>query len=203
MNISLIITLSLDLLFACMAYGFKNIRIPAASKAVIVLVSTAFLAFSMTLGGILSYLLPEHLLKPVGFAVLFLMGLLSLFESMIKQVLKRHRSSKTIRLKYSDIAFVVDIYIDKTKADADHSQTLSPREAFFLALPLSIDSLFTGLSISANTPEVLLLLLLSAISGYLAAALGARIGQKSSLHKDYTWLSGLILIALAFGKLFF
>lgn len=203
MDYILILALSFDTLLACMAYGTKKIKVPILSKLVIVCVGTAFLAISIVFGGILQELISSKVLSIIGFTVLMLIGLMNLFESIIKKFLSKYATSeKPLNIKCFDLNFAVNIYLDKTNADADNSKSLSCKEAFLLAIPLSIDSLITGLSVVSSWRADLILLTFSIVCGFIFATIGTCIGIKISNNSyDLSWISGIVLICIAVFKL--
>ncbi len=192
--------LSLDTLFACVAYGVKKIRIPFLSAAVIAAVGTGFLVMSVLLRELTGRIFPEQLIRYIGFAVLIVMGMINLFQSLLKSLLRR---DKTIRFNVSEYSFVLKICLDETEADIDDSKQLSPREACLLALTLSADSLLTGFSIQVAPFSFAMLGLFSFVMGLFAVLIGTAAGRRVSENSccNLSWLSGLLLIVIAFMKI--
>ena len=199
-NWILVAALSLDTLFACVAYGIKKIRIPFLSAVVMAAVGTGFLLLSILLRGLTGRLFPEQLIRYLGFAVLIVMGMINIFQSLLKSLLRR---DKTIRFSVSEYSFVLKICLDETEADIDDSKQLSLREAFLLALTLSADSLLTGFSITAAPLCFALLGLFSFGMGLLAVLIGTAAGRRVSENSccNLSWVSGLLLIVIAFLKI--
>ena len=198
-NWFLVAALSLDTLFACIAYGVKSIRIPFRSAVVIALTGMLFLQLSILIRCFCGYWLPVPVVRYLGFTVLIVMGMASLFQSLLKAIFRQNR---TIRFSVSQISFALNICIDETRADLDCSKLLSVREAFVLALALSADSLLTGFSISADAVLFLLLSAFSFLMGLAAVMLGTAAGHRmTGSEKNLSWLSGLLLIVIAFMKI--
>lgn len=200
----LVSALSLDAFVASIAYGTNKIIIPFSSLFVINSVCSTFLAISLLLGSILKKFIPDRATLIISFVILFLLGIYYLFESLIKTYLRKHtNSNKKVTVKLSDIQFVLDIYLDETKADINKSKILSYKEAFYLAVALSLDSLAVGFAGSLADINYLLVILCSFICGILAILLGTFIGRKlvEKININLSWLSGILLIALAFKRL--
>lgn len=194
--------LSLDTLFVCMAYAAQGIRIPLRSKAVLAGVGTLSLTLSLLAGGVLSRLVGTRILTYLGAAVLLAIGLENLFSGLIKGYLeKRQTRKKTLHFNCFDFSFILDVYVDGTKADRDHSKTLSPAEALLLAVPLSADSLLSGLSILPGWRAAAFLLPFSFVCGVLASFAGNRLGRRFSGRSGSAWLSGIMLILIALLKI--
>lgn len=201
MNILLIIALSLDTFFACIALGAKKIKIPFLSKIIIALVSSLFLTISLIFGNLLTLFLDKTTLDIIGFLVLFILAVVNIFDSIFKKLLSHHINlTKSVNIKC--LTLTLNIYIDKTKADKDKSLSLNPYEAFLLSLILSVDSLFTGISIQTSLLNSIVLVLLSLVLGIISSVLGIYFGNiLESKNKDLSYISGIILLFLSFNKL--
>lgn len=201
MDFLLIFVLSLDTFFACMALGCKKIEIPFISKLIIALVSSIFLTISLIFGNLLNLFLDEKALNIIGFLVLFILGAVNIFDSLFKKFIKNHNFlTRSVNIKY--LTLTLNIYIDKTKADKDKSLSLNPCEALVLSILLSLDSLFTGISIHTTFLSGILLIALSLVLGIISSILGIHIGQKlKTSDKDLSYISGIILLFLSFNKL--
>lgn len=201
MNILLVLALSLDTFFACMALGAKKIEIPFISKLIIALVSSFFLTLSLTFGNILTLFVNQKTLDIIGFLVLFILATVNIFDSLFKKFIQKHIFlTHSINIKY--LTLTLNIYIDKTKADKDKSLSLNPAEALVLSILLSMDSLFTGISIQTNILNGIFLVSLSVVLGIISSVLGIYLGRKlQTQEKDYSYISGIILLFLSFNKL--
>ncbi|MFQ7119490.1 MAG: manganese efflux pump [Intestinibacter sp.] len=107
-----------------------------------------------------------------------------------------------MNLKFLTLDFL-NVYIDNTAADVDHSLTLSPKESFSLALALSLDGLAAGFGaglVAANFIQIIIFSLIINIIAILGGCfVGNKIAEKTELN--LSWLSGVTLILLAFLKL--
>ncbi len=87
---------------------------------------------------------------------------------MVKNYVRKNRdSNKKLKIKFSDLSFIIDICIDETKADMDHSKILSPKEALYLSTALSLDSLAIGLGSSLGNVNYMQIVILSLISDFV------------------------------------
>ena len=111
--------------------------------------------------------------------------------------------TRNYEFKVSDFRFFLNVYIDNTAADVDHSLTLSPKESFSLALALSLDGLAAGFGaglVAANFIQIIIFSLIINIIAILGGCfVGNKIAEKTELN--LSWLSGVTLILLAFLKL--
>ena len=106
-------------------------------------------------------------------------------------------------MKLFNLWLIIDIYIDETKADLDNSKTISLNEALYLAIALSIDSIAIGFGTGIGNINYFAVVILSLIWDIIAIWSGLFLGEKfiEKINVDLSWLSGILLILLAFLKL--
>ena len=170
----LVIALSIDAFISSFAYGTKRIKIPLKSVLVINIVCRVILGVSLFLGAFISPFIHKEFTKGISFIIIFLLGLMKLFD-------------KTVEVE----------------AGVDSSKILSEIEAIYLAVALSIDSLVVGFGAGLSTINYIHVLVFSFIADMIAVMLGCFLGNKvtEKLNLNISWLSGIILIVLAFLKL--
>lgn len=200
----LVLALSLDAFVASLAYGANKIKIPFTSVTIINLVCAGFLALSIFFGTLIKKILPQNITTIISFIILILLGVYYLFESIVKSHLqKKSILGKKVKFKLFNIWFIIDIYIDETKADLDNSKRLNSKEALYLAVALSLDSLAIGFGSSLGNINyihvILLSLILDMIAIWSGLFIGRNLARKSKIN--LSWLAGSILIVLAFLKL--
>lgn len=174
----LVTALSVDAFAASFAYGMNRIRIPAASMMIITAISSITLALSLLSGHLLIGLIPHHLTREISFAILFILGLIKLFD---------HSCSK-----------------QADRANKDHDNLLSPMESLSLGAALSIDSIAAGIGAGIVPAYIPLTISACFLVGILAILAGCTLGKAMSVRFDANlcWISGMLLIALAFMKIF-
>ena len=201
MDFFLVFLMSLDAFFACLSCGVREIRIPHRAAAVIAGVGTACLALSFCLSRVLEAMLPPALFHYISCGALALIALLCLFDEGVRR-LSAWLAARCSPLRFRLCGLVLEICADTEKADVDHSGVLSPAEAFVLALPLSLDSLLTGLSVVTTVRTAPLLLGFSFVCGLGAARGGAALGMRlrHAAGRYSGLLGGLALLAVAAYK---
>ena len=120
----LVTALSVDAFAAGFAYGVSRIKVPFVSVLIVTGVSSLTLIFSLLVGSVVSSLIPERLTQQFSFLLLFVLGLVKLFD----------------RSKHNEAE----------EANKNKDDLVSPMEALTLGIALSIDSLAVG--IGAGTP---------------------------------------------------
>ena len=200
----LILSLVLDAFAAAFACGAKGIRIPFLPALAIGAAGTFFLALSTSASLLFRPLLPEEAAKWVSFGILFSIGVFSVFQSALKERLRRaERGERNLRFKLAGISFAVRVYLDETRADLDASKKLSVREALFLGAVLSLDSCGIGFGNGFSSRGSGFLLLFSIIAHPAAVLIGQALGKRLSgrLPGAFSAAGGGILILLALFKL--
>jgi len=203
-SILIAIALSTDAFIASFAYGSNKIKIPFSSMQVIAFICTGILGISLLLGTSLKPYLPGDLLKIGSFLILFLLGIFKLMDNIIKAIINKHAIiDKQIKFSLFSINFILNVYANPKEADLDESKTLSPREALSLAVALSLDSLAAGFGAALGNVNILAIIICSLIFSMISIKSGAFIGNKISDKVPFqlSWLSGVLLISLAFLRL--
>lgn len=199
-SLILVSSLCIDTFVASIAYGTDRIKIPFASNIVINLVCSLFLAISLSLGSILKEFLSPGIASTLSFTLLFTLGILRLFESFFKTYVQNFSNlGAPLTFKLFDFKFVLEIYANETKADYDKSKNLTLKEAVYLAVALSLDSIAVGFGSSLVSINFFQILFLSFVIGVLSLFLGVCIGKKfiEKVDINLSWLSGSMLIFLA------
>lgn len=204
-SIFLVVALSLDALIASFAYGAKRIKIPFLSALLITLICSAILAVTLLAGTALRPFLSPGVTKGTCFIILLLLGTVKLFDSLLKTYIKNTKLDHGyIKFKLLDFKFILAVYAEPEKADADASNILTPKEAAVLAFALSLDGAAVGFGAGVADFNILLMIIFSLVLNLIAVPAGCRLGIRISEKSpvDFSWLSGAMLIIMAFTKLF-
>lgn len=195
----IIIVLSIDTLVAALGYGVSRIRIPWYSGLVISLICSAIFALSIFLSSFILARLDPHCISIIGAVTLIVLGTFKLSDSLIKKAIRKHRlKSRELRLNFFNVKMIFIIFADPEEADNNKSNSLSLKEAIFLSLALSLDSVISGLAIDKTGNNIWLVLLIGAAVNAAALLIGYFIGQKIGhrLKYDLSYIGGALLIAL-------
>lgn len=197
--------LSLDAFVASFAYGSKKIKIPFKSVQVINLICGIITGLSLLIGTILRQYIPDWLTAAVSFVILLILGIVKLLDSITKSIIRKYSNiNKEIKFSLFNFKFILNLYANPEDADIDESKTLSPTEASSLAIALSLDGITVGLGAAIGNVNGVAVFICSLVTNMAAVLLGSFIGNKIARKTTFnlSWLSGLILIILAFSKLF-
>lgn len=193
----LALAVCMDTFLASMGCSMNGILIPKRCAFLISAVGTAFLAVSLSGAQILSRILPEIVFRYTGFLILLLLGTSQIMKEMLTVLFRKHRP----HWNWKALGLVIDICFDETLADTDHSKTLSMREAIAYSSALSLDSLASGLGAGIQKQYLPACLLLTFCAGFLLTLLGTKTGKICHKKSSLSWLGGVILLILAFGRL--
>ena len=201
----LVVALSIDSFVASFAYGANKIKLPLSSITVINIICTLILGISLFLGSTIGSYIPVSLTKIFCFSILFLIGLIKLFDSTSKSFIKRKNKNINKKINFSmfNMSFILQIYVDPESADKDLSKSLSVKESAVLALALSMDALAAGFGAGITNFSYTLILFSFLVVNTTLMIIACNFGGKVSdkINMDISWISGVLLIILAFLKL--
>lgn len=196
--------LSVDALVASFAYGTRQIRLPWRSILVINLICSAIVGLSLGLGSLAALFLSPNLRRGLCFGVLFALGLIKLMDGITRWAIRRYGNlDGQLGFSLFSLRFVLHVYADPAAVDLDHSKTISVTEAASLALALSLDGAAAGFGAAMGQASIPAVVTASLLTNQLTLMLGSWLGERLSRRCGISlgWLSGVILILLAFSKL--
>ena len=161
--------------------------------------------FGLLVGSGLQNFIPYWVTPLLSFSILFILGSIKLIESITKSIVKKHRNiNKEINLSLFNFKFIIKLYANPEIADFDSSKSISYSEATAVAISLALDGLAVGLGAALAGVSGLAVFLFTFIVDPIAIIFGSWLGS-SLLEKvsfNLSWISGIVLIALAFSNLF-
>lgn len=204
-SLLLVLSLCLDTFVASVAYGTDKIKIPFYSSIIINLICSLFLGISLFLSNILKDFIPINIASSLSFLLLLSLGIYRIFEVFFKKYIRKF-SDKDMPLTFKvfDFKFVLQIYADEIKADYDKSKLLTAKEAFYLAVALSLDSLAVGFGSGLGYVNYFQVISLCFFIGIACLILGSKLGRHfaNTVNINLSWLSGILLIILAILRTF-
>jgi len=200
----LVTSLSIDAFASSFAYGTSKIKIPLKSILIINVVGSVILGISLFFGSVFRPFIDENIASTISFGILFILGVMKIFDSTIKALIRKYnRLEKEVKFSIFNMQFILNIYANPEKADIDKSRTVSPKEAMYLAIALALDSFAVGFGAGLTDANAVQIVGFSLVTDMIAIILGCYIGNKvaEKLSINLSWLSGVILIFLAFSNL--
>jgi len=205
---------SLDSFGVGVTYGLRKVKIPTLSIIIISIASATMILLSMQIGVWLSSVLSPIVAKWVGSIILIFVGIWAIVQVFIHRNDEEHiqinnkpvqdKGKRVICIEIKKLGLVIQILRTPMKADIDSSGIISPVEATFLGLALSLDAFGAGLGaalvgfrplITAGT--------IAGMSG-LFILIGMRVGfwfSEVRWLKKFTIVPGIILILMGLIKM--
>ncbi|MCG8402065.1 MAG: sporulation membrane protein YtaF [Firmicutes bacterium] len=206
------LALNMDSFAAGVAYGVRNIKLPVISLVIISLMSMAAISLSMFIGHALAGYFSATFAHRLGGVILMLIGLWVLIQSLQKS--KREKRDDTnakkkvpntlFQIHIRSLGLVIQILREPSRADLDHSGTISPREAVLLGLALALDAFAAGFAVSMLGFEILPTALIVGLGHFVLTYLGLQAGMgalASGVSRKISALPGFILITLGLLKM--
>lgn len=198
---------SIDGFIAGIAYGLKNIKIPASSLGIVGLVTVLCTGSAMFFASMLEQYINPHVAIVCGSLLLIGIGIISLFQEYLTKNIKAfdfHDDLTARKLTVSIGRIMMSILAKPESADVDHSKKISSMEAILLGLALGIDNMVATFAASLMgflplyTPLLMGLIQIAVVSAGILAS--ARIVSES-VKKRFPYLPGTLLILLGLLRL--
>lgn len=204
-SLILVFALCTDTFVASLAYGANQVHVSWGKVALLNGICSGCLGAALGMGSLIDAFIPENLTKVICFVCLFTLGLVKLLDYSIKAFINRNCCMhRDLSFSLSGLKVIVSIYGNPMAADADGSFSLGWKETIFLAFAMSIDSLVAGTMAAFLDIPVLLTLFMSFVIGMCMMYAGLWMGRKvaSRWKCDLSWVSGVLLMALALTRVF-
>lgn len=186
---------SADIFAAALGISAGGIKFPLRSALASAFSGAAVLWLSALLSSAMDRILPLEAAVYISKAILFIMGLYSIFGDHIKKRLPRPKHRRGCRFFH-----YAEVMNDPKISDCDNSKSISPAEGIAMGIALSADSVFMGISAGIAGYAPLMVFLSSLIFGTAAIVLGTAIGKgllQRIKYLDRIPVGGIILIILA------
>jgi len=172
-EILFVIALSLDAFFCSFAYGTNQVKISFTKAFIISMIGSSLFAFSLMLGSLIQYYIPQEYLVFLSFFILFSLGIYKFIDGL-KQINNK-----------------------------EYISLISMKETMYLSVVLTLDGMVAGLGAGMDNFNLFNIVILSFVIGILALVSGNLIGQKLTKNVKYNiaWISGIILILIAFTRI--
>lgn len=212
----LAISSSIDSLGIGITYGIKNTKITIGAKSILFFISFIISIISIYFGNLLKFIFPDFLIHYLGAFLLILMGLFMCFQSLKKS--KRDdivKNNKNLEMSDTEkiysffikcLGITIKIIKNPSSSDLDKSNVIDSKEALFLGLALSLDSLCIGIGFSMLNTFSMIFPVLTSCFQLFFLSLGNYCGKKLysfSKLPDNIWstISGILLIMIGFCKI--
>ena len=201
---------SIDSLGVGITYGIKRTRIPFIGIFVLFLLSLFVTSLSIFFGNTLSNLFSANFTTIIGGFLLCCIGIFIIYGAVgnkEKKCTKNISKHKEYNFFINFLGITINIIKNPINSDLDKSNVIDIKEAIFLGLALSLDSISIGLVGSViGTNSFMFPILISLFQIFFLSVgkfLGNKISNISKLPNNF-WsiISGIILIFIGIIKFF-
>ncbi len=211
--IILAVSLSIDALGVGMVYGLRKIKIPLLPKLIICLFSIVYSGIALTLGKTFSNILPPDISKLAGMAILSLMGVWIIVQSLLKSeehninCNSRTKNETLFKIAIKSLGITIQVIRSPEDMDIDKSGTIDIRESLLLGFALSVDAIGVGIGSALAGLHSIVIPFTVGFFQLILLYTGLYFGKKASflqkLNKKFiSLLPGILLIGLAFLRIF-
>ncbi len=189
---------------------FEIPKFIGTAKIILFVISILITSLSIQIGSLLSYIFSEELTKWIGAGFLMLMGLWIIYQALStkKDNLSVLDASPTMyQFMIRFLGITIQIIRNPIFSDLDHSKKIDWKEAIYLGVCLSIDSICIGICSSMiGGPSYLFPILVAAFQ-LLFLSIGRMLGEKLSCvlqipENIWSILSGILLICIGTSRFF-
>lgn len=189
----LAICVSIDSLSIGLTYGLKNTKISFGAKCILFCISIIITTIAVFLGSSICKVFPSYVSCAIGSILLCLMGLWIIVQAITNS---------------SPKGITVQIIRDPISSDFDNSNQIEAKEALYLGIALSLDSIGIGIGSSIMGLNSFLFPILVAFFQLFFLSSGSYLGKKIknlSNIPENIWgiISGILLIFIGISKILF
>lgn len=205
---------TLDSLGIGITYGLKNTHILFSAKIILFISSFLVTILSLLFGDCLAYFLPDGITNILGSFVLILIGSFMIFSCFKKEKVETNikenktNTQKVYKFFIRFLGITIQIIRDPNNSDFDNSNNIDSKEALFLGIALSLDTIGIGISSGMLDINYFFLPLLVSIFELFFLSFGSFLGRKikniSNIPENiWSILAGFLLIFIGFAKFVF
>ena len=205
-------SVSIDSLGIGITYGIRKTKISSIAKVILFCISFVITSASIVIGNVISQIFPVSITKFIGVFLLVGMGIWIIYQAITpkQEVLEKQSKSlpKTYHIFLKSLGITIKIIRDPISSDLDHSKMIDAKEACYLGLALSIDSICVGIGSSIIGISSFFFPVLVAIFQLIFLSFGITVGKRvisSFPIPDNVWsiISGILLIGIGISRFFF
>ena len=203
---------SVDSLGIGITYGIRNTKISRIAKIILFIISACITSISVFIGNSINIIFSINIITFIGSAFLVFMGIFVIYQSLknddeIKNKKEIKKDTKVYNFFIDFLGITIQIIRNPISSDLDGSKNIDWKEAMYLGIALSIDSVCIGIcsSIIGYTSFIFPILVSSFQLAFLSIGtfLGKKILSISHIPENiWNVLSGVLLICIGISRFF-
>ena len=207
--IALALSASIDSLGVGITYGLKKTKIRFPAFCALFLLSITITSISISIGNVITSFISPSVTSIIGSIILLGIGVFIIYQATIKkEKTKKDKLTKpreyNIFIKF--LGITINIIKDPISSDIDSSNEIDFKEAIFLGIALSLDSISIGFGASSIGIGGFIFPLLISIFQIMFLSIGRILGSKinnvSNLPNNiWNIISGILLISIGIIKI--
>lgn len=209
----LAISVSIDALGIGITYGLKNTKIYNFAKIILFTISIIITNISIFFGNKISSIFSNNITTFIGSFLLFSMGIFVIYQALKNKTddfVKKdiiQNEPKIYKFFIEFLGITIQIIRNPISSDLDGSKKIDWKEATYLGIALSIDSICVGICSSIIGYGSFIFPIFVACFQLLFLSLGRFVGEKflyiSNIPENiWNVLSGVLLIIIGVSKTF-
>lgn len=206
----LAISVSIDSLGIGITYGLRNTKIKGFAKVILFVISSLITAFSVEIGNILTDLFSDDITTFIGSMFLIFMGLFVIYQALkdkedLRKKVSFENEPRIYQFFIKFLGITIQIIRNPISSDLDGSKKIDWKEAGYLGMALSIDSLCVGIGSSIIGYNSFVFPILVATFQLVFLSIGRFLGEKISTASNipeniWSVLSGVLLICIGISR---
>ncbi len=193
---------SIDSLSIGLTYGLKNTKISFVSKLVLFTISIIVTSFSIFIGDSICKIFSANVSTAIGSVLLCIMGLWIIVQAVTNN---KQKIKKEYHFFIKFLGITVQIIRDPSFSDFNKSNQIEGKEALYLGMALSLDSIGIGIGSSIMGLNSFLFPILVAIFQLFFLSFGSFLGKKiknvSNIPENiWSIIAGILLIFVGISK---
>lgn len=203
-------SVSIDSLGIGITYGLRNTKIKGFAKVILFVISSLITAFSVEVGNILTDLFSDDITTFIGSMFLIFMGLFVIYQALkdkedLRKKVSFENEPRIYQFFIKFLGITIQIIRNPISSDLDGSKKIDWKEAGYLGMALSIDSLCVGIGSSIIGYNSFVFPILVATFQLVFLSIGRFLGEKISTASNipeniWSVLSGVLLICIGISR---
>lgn len=194
---------SIDSLSIGLTYGLKNTKISFGAKLILFIISISVTSFSIFIGDSICKIFSSNISTAIGCILLCIMGLWIIVQSITNN---KEKVKKEYHFFIKFLGITIQIIRDPSYSDLNKSNKIEGKEALYLGMALSLDSIGIGIGSSIIGLNSFVFPMLVAIFQLFFLSFGSCLGKKikdiSNIPENiWSIVSGVLLIFIGISKI--